>query len=313
MLTTPFSAQTTADEVLDGVDLTGRRAIVTGGASGIGWQTVRVLAQAGAQVTIAARDVASGAEAARRIPGATPRVAPLDLGDLESVHRFIDGWDGPLDILVANAGIMAVPELVKIGPGWESQFAVNQMGHAALMLGLHHALQQAVGARVVVVSSSAHLLSPVEFDDINFDARAYDPWLAYGQSKTAEILFASAAAERWRQDGISVNFLHPGTIMTNLQRHLDDDALAWVGAKDESGNTLDVPPGWKTPAQGAATTALLAGSPLVEGVTGRYFEDLQEAEVVDDPDPRGSGLARWAADPGSIERMWTVTLQLLGR
>ena len=297
----PFGPTTTAAEVIDGVDLTGRRAVVTGGASGIGLVTARALAGAGAQVTLAVRDTAAGERAAA---GTTMTVAPLDLADRASIDAFVAGWTGPLDILVANAGVMALPELTRTPQGWETQFAVNHLGHAALTLGLHDALAAAGHARVVVVSSSAHLLAPVDFDDLMFEHRPYQPWTAYGQSKTAMILFAVALAERWRADGITVNALHPGGIMTNLQRHLDDSQLAFVGAKGPAGETLALPPGWKTPEQGAATSVLLAASPTVDGVTGRYFDDATAVEP-------GSKLAPYAIDEETAGRLWSVTRQLL--
>lgn len=315
--TTPYTAASTAAEVIDGIDLTGRRAIVTGGASGIGLETVKALASAGAEITLAVRDTDAGERAAAlvrdEIDRAAVRVAPLDLSDLSSVDTFVRSWTGPLHILVNNAGVMALPALARTAAGWESQFAINHLGHAALTLGLHDALAAAQGARVVVVSSSAHLMAPVDFDDIHFAERPYDAWGAYAQSKTATILFAVAAAEKWAGDGIVVNALHPGGIMTNLQRHLDDEALAFVGAKDEAGNTMDVPPGWKTPQQGAATSVLLAASPVVDGVTGRYFEDAQEAPVVENPQVGGTGVAAWAVDRAGAERLWDETLRLLGR
>ncbi|MFC3502928.1 SDR family NAD(P)-dependent oxidoreductase [Micromonospora krabiensis] len=316
-IVTPFTARSTAAEVVADVDLTGRRAVVTGGASGIGLETARALADAGAAVTLAVRDTDAGEQAATGIradhPDANVRVARLDLADLASVDAFTAGWTGPLHILVANAGIMALPQLTRTAEGWERQFAVNHLGHAALTLGLHHALAAAGDARVVVVSSSAHLMSPVVFDDIHFTARPYEAWSAYGQSKTASILFTVALAKRWAADGITANALHPGGIMTNLQRHLDEGQLRFVGALDEQGNRLEVPPGWKTPQQGAATSVLLAASPELTGVTGRYFEDCAEAAVVTGPNDAMSGVAPFALDPEAAERLWDETRRLLGR
>ncbi|WP_063765544.1 SDR family NAD(P)-dependent oxidoreductase [Herbidospora cretacea] len=276
-------------------------AIVTGGASGIGFETARGLAAAGIDVTLAVRDLESGRRAAAEIGDV--EVARLDLADLATVREFARTWDRPLDILVNNAGIMALPELTRTGDGWELQFATNHVGHAALAIGLHDALAAAGGARVVVVASAAHLMSPVHFDDIHFERRPYDPWQAYAQSKTANILFAVGAAERWKGDGITVNAVHPGGIMTNLQRHLDDAALAFVGAKDEHGTTLEVPPGWKTPQQGASTSLLVATGPV--DVTGRYFADDKEVAV-------GPELAGYAVDPRQADRLWEETARMLG-
>jgi NAD(P)-dependent dehydrogenase (short-subunit alcohol dehydrogenase family) len=308
-ITTPFSRESTAAEVLDGVDLGGRRAIVTGGASGIGVETARALAGAGANVTIAVRDADAGRRTADDVRATTGReiaVAPLDLVDQASIARFASSWEGPLDILVNNAGVMAVPDLRHTPEGWELQLGTNHLGHFALALGLHDALKAAGAARVVSVSSSAHLRSPVVFDDLHFERRPYDPWTAYGQAKTANVLFAVEAARRWADDGIAVNALMPGGIRTNLQRYVSEAELDAL-VKAAGGGGMQ----WKTVEQGAATSALLAGSPLVEGVTGRYFEDVNEAG----PNVAGqrSGVAAYALDPAAAARLWDVSLELLGR
>jgi NAD(P)-dependent dehydrogenase (short-subunit alcohol dehydrogenase family) len=313
-LTTPFTAESTAAEVLAGVDLTGRRAIVTGGASGIGIETARALADAGAEVTLAVRDTAAGERTAKDLTeGAAPgagrvHVARLDLADLASVAEFADAWQGPLHILVDNAGVMACPE-AHTPQGWELQFATNHLGHFALANRLHPALAAAGAARVVSVSSSAHLRSPVVFEDIHFRERAYEPWAAYGQSKTANVLFAVEAGRRWAADGIEVNALMPGGIRTNLQRHVSDEELnrlrAAATAPGESA------PSWKTPEQGAATSVLVAASPLVAGVTGRYFEDCNEA-ALNQPGSR-HGVAAYALDPDAAERLWQVSEETIAR
>jgi len=305
--TTPFGAQSTADEVLAGIDLTGRRAIVTGAASGLGRETARALAAAGAEVTIAARRMDPAADAAREIADVTSNhhvhAAPLDLADLGSISRFVADWSGPLHILVNNAGIMATPEQ-RTPEGRELQFATNHLGHFALALGLHDALAAAPDARVVVVSSVGHVNGPVRFDDLDFRAERYDPWLAYAQSKTANILFAVEAASRWASDGIIVNALNPGRIWeTNLGRHIDTPPPSFdpAGATGVSEKSI---------AQGAATSALLAGSPLVAGVTGVYFEDCQEAEPFA-PGVR-RGVADHALDTGNARRLWDLSLELSG-
>lgn len=298
---TPFGPGSTAAEVLKGVGLEGRRAIVTGGASGIGKETASALAAAGAEVTLAIRDLDAGQRAAAEI---SPRTGPgkvsvlfLDLADPASVSAFGGVWRGPLDILVNNAGVMACPE-ARTRDGLELQLATNHIGHFALTLLLHRALAAARRARIVSVSSAAHMISPFVFDDPNFQFRLYDPWLAYGQSKTANILFAVGAAERFAQDGITANALDPGAIATNLQRHV--------------GGQLRTPPERrKTPAQGAATSALLAASPLLEGVSGRYFADCNEAELVSRRRPDYGGLAPYAKDPENAERLWETSLRLI--
>ncbi|MQA81724.1 MAG: SDR family NAD(P)-dependent oxidoreductase [Streptosporangiales bacterium] len=308
-LTTPFSATSTAAEVVAGVDLTGRHAVVTGGASGIGVETARALAGAGAEVTLAVRDTEAGKRTADDIAGTTGStrilVAGLDLADRASVRAFVDQWDGPLHVLVDNAGVMASPEK-RTPEGWELQFATNHLGHFALATGLHDALASAGGARLVSVSSTAHLRSRVVFDDLHFERRAYDPWLAYGQSKTANVLFAVEATRRWSSDGITANALMPGMIRTNLQRHVTDEELDRI--RRQAGDSATV--AWKTPEQGAATSVLAAASPLLDGVGGRYFEDCDEAE----PHRPGTrrGVAAYALDPEAAERLWQVSVELLG-
>ena len=307
-IVTPFTAASTAAEVIDGVDLTGRRAIVTGGASGIGIETARALALAGAEVTLAVRNLAGGAGVADDIIATTGNkgvhVGYLDLADHSSIAAFVGEWSGPLHILVNNAGVMASP-LTRTPEGWESQFATNHLGHFGLATGLHRALAAAGGARVVSVSSSAHLRSPVVFDDIMFDEREYEPWSAYGQSKTANVLFAVDATRRWAGDGILVNALHPGGIRTNLQRHVTEEQIARLRA--ESGGSAA--PSWKTTEQGAATSVLLAASPLVDGVGGRYFEDCNEAGP-NQPGTR-TGVAAYALDPEAAQRLWRYSLKVL--
>ncbi|WP_230689210.1 SDR family NAD(P)-dependent oxidoreductase [Catellatospora paridis] len=307
-ISTPFGATSTAAEVIAGVDLTGRTAIVTGGSSGLGVETARALAGAGAAVTLAVRDTAAGERVAQDLIAATGnsriRVAPLDLADQRSVAAFASAWSGPLHMLVANAGIMATP-LLRTPQGWELQFATNHLGHLALATGLHLALAAAGGARIVSVSSVGHINGDVDFDDINFERRPYDPWLAYGQSKTANILFAVEAAKRWAADGITANALNPGRITgTNLGRHID--GLAGAPASFAPAST-DV--SWKDAEQGAATSVLLAGSPLVDGVTGRYFEDCQVA-VPHRPGIR-RGVAAYALDPVAAARLWQVSTDML--
>jgi NAD(P)-dependent dehydrogenase (short-subunit alcohol dehydrogenase family) len=313
-ITTPFGAESTAAEVVDGVDLTGKRAIVTGGASGIGVETARALAGAGAEVTIAVRNTAQGDQVAADIRSSAGNdqvsVAALELTDAASIDAFVSGWNEPLDILVNNAGVMAIQERTLTDRGQEMQFATNHLGHFALALGLHDALTVAGNARIVAVSSSGHLRSPVIFDDLNFSFLEYSPFVAYGQSKTANVLFAVEANRRWQDDGITANALMPGGIATPLQRHVleaDPDYMKKAEERfDRAGKTL------KSTEQGAATSVLLAASPLIEGVGGRYFEDCNEAPVVDRrPESGMGGVARYAVDPGNAERLWDLSLELI--
>jgi NAD(P)-dependent dehydrogenase (short-subunit alcohol dehydrogenase family) len=309
---TPFGFTSTAADVLDGVDLSDKRAIVTGAASGIGIETARALAGAGAAVTLGVRDVARGDEVAADIAESTGNeqvaVRALELTDPASIDAFAGGWSGPLHILVNNAGVMALPERTLTPSGQETQFATNHLGHFRLAVGLHGALAAAAGARIVSVSSSAHLRSPVIFDDLNYSFLEYDGWAAYGQSKTANILFAVGVSQRWAEDGISANSLMPGSIRTGLQRHIDPEWYERV--REQLKDSMPV----KSPEQGAATSALLAASPLLEGISGRYFEDVNEAEVIPERGGLGgSGVAPYALDPANAERLWDRSLELIGR
>lgn len=299
-ITTPLGAKSTAAEVIDGIDLTGKRAVVTGGASGIGVETARALAGAGAEVTIAVRDTDAGDRVAADIDG-TVHVAPLELLDAASVHAFAAAWEGPLDILVNNAGVMAIQELTLTPEGYETQFATNHLGHFRLTLGLHEALAAAGNARIVSVSSLGHRNSPVIFDDLHYAFRSYDPWSAYGQSKTANVLFAVEATRRWADDGITANSLMPGGIMTNLQRHVPEAQIERM----KQSATMRM----KTPEQGAATSVVCAARPEVEGIGGRYFEDCNEARVITKRED--SGVAAYAIDPDNARRLWEVSLELL--
>jgi NAD(P)-dependent dehydrogenase (short-subunit alcohol dehydrogenase family) len=309
-ITTEFGRNSTAAEVVRGIDLSGRRVVVTGAASGIGVETARALAGAGADVTLAVRNLEAGEATARDITESTGNanvhVGFLDLADRASIAAFVREWSGPLHILVNNAGMMASPE-EHTAEGWELQFATNHLGHFALALGLGPALAETGNARIVAVSSSAHRISPVVFEDIHFEDREYEAWSAYGQSKTANALFAVEATRRWAADGITANSLMPGAIRTNLQRYvLDDEATLKRWAEAERTNSIF----WKSTEQGAATSVLLATSPALEGIGGRYFEDCNEA-AVDDGDAPMRGVRSWALDPEAAKRLWDVSLALL--
>ena len=300
--TEQFGFSTTTDDVLQGVDLTGKAMIVTGGASGIGLETSRSLAAAGASVTIAARRLREAEEIVGALRQSTANDAiearALDLADLNSVRAFIDGWKGPLHALVNNAGIMALPVLERSPEGCEMQFATNFLGHFALTLGLHRHLAEAGDARVVCVSSTGSLFGPVLWGDPHFRFIPYDPLLAYAQSKTACILLSVGIAQRWAGSGITSNALHPGAIATNLQRY--------------TGGLRTPEALRKTLRQGAATSVLLAASPALKGVSGRYFEDCNVAPVCNErPSAALAGVAPYALDGSNAERLWELALDLM--
>lgn len=299
-ISTPFGFHSTAQEVITGVDLTGKRAIVTGGAAGIGIETVRALISAGAHVTLAVRrpQAAELIAAELRAEGrGTVDVRSIDLADLSSVRSFAAAWSGPLHILVNNAGIMAVPERQLTSQGYEMQFATNFLGHFALVLGLQDALFNAEGARVVSLSSSANLLGRVVFDDINFDFRPYEPFAAYSQAKSACALIAVEISRRWSDRGVFANAVNPGAIATNLQKH--------------TGGLKTPVERQKTVQQGAATSVLLAASALLDGMGGRYFEDCNEARVVSTRPADYTGVAAYAIDPGNARRLWEVATRMI--
>jgi NAD(P)-dependent dehydrogenase (short-subunit alcohol dehydrogenase family) len=312
VITTPFGFESTAADVVEGIDLAGRLAIVTGGASGIGIETARALAGAGASVTLAVRRTDEGERVAAEIRAGTGSdkvtVAPLDLTDRASIAAFVAAWDRPLDILINNAGVMAIQDLTVTDAGHEMQFATNHLGHFALALGLHDALAAAGNARIVSVSSSGHLGSPVIFDDLHYAFRAYDPFGAYGQSKTANVLFAVEATRQWAADGIMANALMPGGIATRLQRHVGGaEYMQRAGERfRQAGSSL------KTVQQGAATSVLLATSPQLDGIGGRYFEDCNEAPVIHRRGEAGvGGVAPYALDRDNAARLWEVSLGLI--
>ncbi|MDS0137803.1 MULTISPECIES: SDR family NAD(P)-dependent oxidoreductase [unclassified Amycolatopsis] len=300
-----FGATTTAAEVLDGLDLTGKLAIVTGGYSGIGLETTRALTGAGAHVVVPARRPVTAEKALQGFENV--EIGELDLGDLESVRAFAErvlASGRGIDVLIGSAGIMALPE-TRVGPGWEAQFATNHLGHFALVNRLWPAFRP--GARVVSVSSRGHHYGPVRFDDLDFE-RGYDKWLAYGQAKTANILFAVHLDRLARERGIRAFALHPGRILTELVRHLDRQELVDAGMVDESGRVTG---GAKTPEQGAATQVWAATSPQLDGLGGVYLEDCEVAEPAP-ADGSRTGVKDYAIDPALAERLWTVSAELTG-
>lgn len=306
-----FGYRSTAAEVIDGVDLSGRVAVVTGGYSGLGLETVRALAGAGAQVVVPARRPVVAQEALAAIAGT--EVDELDLADPLSVAAFAGRFlasGRSIDVLVNNAAIMACPE-TRVGPdGWEAQFATNHLGHFALVAGLWPALTAGSGARVVVLSSTGHKLSAIRFDDLQFRA-GYEKWQAYGQAKTANSLFAVELDARGQAAGVRAFAVHPGGIMTPLQRHLDREEMIASGWMDAEGIVNER---FKTVEQGAATSVWAATAPRLQGLGGVYCEDCDIAAptVPGADDARIRGVNAHAIDRDDAARLWTVSAELTG-
>ena len=306
-----FDARSTALDVVEGQDLAGRTAVITGGASGIGLETARALSRAGARVVLAVRDLGAGGRAAAqlaRTARAPVTVETLDLADLASVRSFAERWgEHPLNLLINNAGVMACP-LARTADGLELQIGTNHFGHHALAVGLVPALRAGAdkagrASRVVALSSIAHRRSPVQFEDVNYRHRPYDKWEAYGQSKTADALFAAGFDRRFKGQQINANAVMPGGIMTPLQRHLSREEMEGFGWIGEDGQ---VNGRFKTPEQGAATTVWAATAPELEGIGGRYLENCAEAAPFDASDPT-VGVMPYALDPEAADRLWDLS------
>ncbi|MGW3411613.1 SDR family NAD(P)-dependent oxidoreductase [Streptomyces sp. NPDC000888] len=303
-----FGARSTADEVLQGIDLAGKLAIVTGGYSGLGLETTRALTKAGARVVVPARRPDAARSAMDGIEGVD--VDELDLGDLDSVRAFAERFlasGRTVDIVINNAGIMACPE-TRVGPGWEAQFATNHLGHYALVNRLWPAIAPG-GARVISVSSGGHHNSAIRWDDPHWKT-GYDKWQAYGQAKTANVLFAVQLDRLGQESGVRAFSLHPGGILTPLQRHLAKEEMVERGWIDEDGKLVN-PDAFKTPEQGAATQVWAATSPQLAGMGGVYCEDCDIAEPAP-ADGERTGVQAYAIDPEQAARLWELSAELTG-
>ena len=309
-LGTLFGPFTTAEVVARDIDLSGKIAIVTGGASNLGHETVRVLASRRAHVIVPTR----GADAARQALSGIPRVEiiPMDLLDRASVRSFADRFlaeHKSLDLLILSAGVMATP-LFRDAEGHEGQLATNHLGHFHLTAALWPALRAAHGARVVVLSSRAHQLGGLDLDDLDFTRRPYDKWLAYGQAKTANALFAVALDARGFKHNVRAFSVHPGSILGPLARHLSRDEIDMFGALNKDGTpVIDPARDMKTPEQGAATTIWCATAPELYGMGGVYCEDCDIAPV----EAEGRfGVRPFATDPDTADALWSESVRLTG-
>lgn len=308
-----FGATSTTDDVLDGVDLTGTLAVVTGASTGLGEETARALADHGAAVVMAVRDVAKGETAAARIretvPAAQLEVRELELSSLASVRRFAEAFladHDRLDLLINNAGVMACPQGTT-DDGFELQLGTNHLGHFLLANLLVPTLVAGAPSRVISLSSAGHRFSDVDLDDPGFERTEYEPWVSYGRSKTANALFAVGFDARFADQGVHAFSLHPGGIHTELGRHLTQESIQTLIASMPKDQDM----AWKTVPQGAATTCWAATAPELDDVGGAYLEDCQVAEVNDDPAGRG-GVKPYAIDPASADRLWTWSEQAVG-
>jgi NAD(P)-dependent dehydrogenase (short-subunit alcohol dehydrogenase family) len=316
-----FNNRSTATEVIGGRDLSGTTAIVTGGYSGLGLETVKALLIAGADVVVPARNLEKAEHALYRVIDEAEEagveveggliVGEMDLSDPESVDAFVASFldtNQPLHILINNAAIMANP-LTRDPKSHESQFATNHLGHMRLTLGLWPALAAAKGARVVSLSSIGHARSPIVFEDVHFHAREYEKWSAYGQAKTANSLFAVELDRRGKDHGVRAFAVHPGGIMTELQRHLPKEEMIAMGWMDDEGN---INPLFKSPEQGAATSVWAATSPQLEGMGGVYCEDCDIAQLAGPDSPRFGCVRDYAVDAEIAKRLWTASEAMLG-
>jgi NAD(P)-dependent dehydrogenase (short-subunit alcohol dehydrogenase family) len=308
-----FGAASTAAEVIAGRDLMGKTVVVTGGYSGIGLETVRTFRSVGAKVVVPARDVSKAKTNLANMPDV--RVDVIDLLDPGSIDAFTEHLlrdNDQIHILVNNARIMA-PSFARDARGYESQFATNHLGHFQLAARLWPALRRAKGARVVSLSSVGHRRAAMDFDDPNFEHRKYDPWVAYGQSKTANALFALTLDAIGERDGIRTFSVHPGGVVTDLIRYMSSEEVRAYGVLDEHGQSIiDPERNMKTPEQGAATSVWCATSPQLEGLGGVYCENCDVAVAVPGDSKELRGVRPWAMDPKFAEQLWYLSEELTG-
>ena len=308
-----FGARSEPDEVLAGIDLNGKVAVVTGGYSGIGLETTRALANAGAKVHVPLRSAEKAAQALAGIAGNIV-VGEMNLTDLDSVQAYaerIRHSEDRLDLLINNAGIMACPE-TRVGRNWECQFATNHLGHFVLTNALLPLLVAGGRARVICLSSTGHKRSGIRWEDVHFEREPYEKWAAYGQSKTANSLFALALDCKYSEQGVRAFAVHPGGILTPLQRYLEVEEMAALGWLDKDGNLSEQAKQlFKSPAQGCATTLWAATSPMLDALGGLYCENCDIADLATEDMPRYLGVEAWAVDEKSAMRLWDLSEEML--
>jgi NAD(P)-dependent dehydrogenase (short-subunit alcohol dehydrogenase family) len=316
-MTNSFGATSTTDEVLRGVNLSGKRVLVTGVSAGLGVETARALAAHGAEVVGAARDLSKAQAATEQVRaqaamGGSLRLVQLDLASLDSVRRCADGLktEGkPFDVIIANAGVMACPKGTTVD-GFETQFGTNHLGHFVLVNRIAALLRP--GSRLVNLSSAGHRYSDVDLDDPNFEHSPYAEFTAYGRSKTANALFAVEFDRRHKTNGVRATAVHPGGIRTELSRHMTPEALAKLITEIDASQPKGAPPfNWKSIPQGAATSVWAACVADAAAVGGRYCEDCHVAEVVSVPGMRG-GVQPYALDPQRAHALWQKSEELVG-
>jgi NAD(P)-dependent dehydrogenase (short-subunit alcohol dehydrogenase family) len=314
-----FGATTTADEVLEGIDLSGKLVVITGGASGLGQETARAMAAKGAHIVIPVRDMAKGEAAVVAIKASVPdadiELMECDLGKMASIHAFAKAFlvqHDRIDLLINNAGVMACPHMTT-SDGLEMQFGTNHIGHFLLtnllLPAIIKAAKNAGKPRIVNLSSRGHHFDTVHFDDPHFETRDYDKWLSYGQAKTANIMFSVGLEKRLAGKGVHSLAVHPGGIQTNLGRHLTEEDIATLLKRMEDNSEGNF--AFKTVEAGAATSCYAATAPELEGLGGVYLEDCHVA-AVDDEDPSGS-VRSYAVDPGNAEKLWALSEATVGQ
>lgn len=304
-----YGMRTEARDAIGGRDLTGKVAIVTGGYSGLGLETTRALAGAGAIVIVPARSAEKAQQALAGI--ANVEQAALDLADPKSIDAFAGGFlsrTKKLDILINNAAIMASP-LMRDARGFEAQFATNHLGHFHLTARLWPALKAAGGARVVSLSSIGHRICPPDLEDPNFERSEYNKWMSYGRAKSANALFAIGLDKRGAPHNVRAFAVHPGGIMTDLQRYMPEEEKRAMGWVDEHGNVNER---FKTPSQGAATSVWCATNAQLDGKGGVYCEDCDVAKLVPPDHKDFDGVRPWAIDPVLADKLWALSERMTG-